>query len=157
MIDMSGMRLAVYWSDVPGVGTGPSASLYVLEEEILRLDCFGGQDGHLHVNPEQYDLYTRFSGHTPRIYFPPGSRQEHVERAAFELRRNAVAAARMSPIERIRACPLAEEDLASAAESMRRIMSRMLTEHLPEAGQAIARDGRNHATANISCTLQNSP
>jgi hypothetical protein len=71
--------LDVYWRD-DDLGRGPAASLHARGVEVLRLDCFGGDQGHLHLNLG--------SGVSPRWYFAPGTAEEHIERACFELEHN---------------------------------------------------------------------
>ena len=61
---------------------GPRASLYVHEHEVLRLDCFGAESGHMHVN---FQGLARYRG---RMYFPQGTVREHIDRGLFELERN---------------------------------------------------------------------
>lgn len=46
-----GSYLAVYFKNYRAQGIGPGVSLYVLENEILRFDCFGGVHGHYHSMP----------------------------------------------------------------------------------------------------------
>ena len=120
------MELWVYWSDVPNVGRGPSASLFVLGEEVLRLDCFGGSEGHMHLNPEQQ----RFSGRvTARLYFQDGSRVEHVDRVAFELIANTDAALKSNGLSRVRNFPIDQNALADASNQMRHLMQELLERH----------------------------
>lgn len=120
------VELWVYWSDVPNVGRGPSASLFVLREEVLRLDCFGGSEGHMHLNPEQQ----RFSGRvTARLYFQDGSRAEHVDRVAFELIANTDAALKSNGLSRVRNFPIDQNALADASNQMRLLMQELLERH----------------------------
>ncbi len=120
------VELWVYWSDVPNVGRGPTASLFVLREEVLRLECFGGSEGHMHLNPEQQ----RFSGHvTARLYFQDGSRVEHVDRAAFELIANTDAALKSNRLSRVRNFPIDQNALADASNQMRHLMQELLERH----------------------------
>ena len=131
VIEFQGAQLLVHWSDFPPIGSGPSASLYILEEEVMRLDCFGGEDGHMHFNPPQLTLVNRLdSNKTPRIYFPPGSRQEHVDRAAFELKKNVVAALEMNLLPEIQNYRLDAHEVEAAAERMHGLMTNMLTQEL---------------------------
>ncbi len=118
------VELWVFWSDVPNVGRGPSASLFVLREEILRLDCFGGSEGHMHLNPKQQ----RFFG-PARLYFQDGSRAEHVDRAAFELIANADAALKSNGLSRVRNFPIDQNALADASNQMRLLMQELLERH----------------------------
>lgn len=116
----SGVTLETYWSDVPGVGRGPSASLFVLEEEVLRLDCFGGAEGHMHFNPEQAHLTA--GRPSPRIYFQPASIPEQIDRAAFELIRNHRAAQASNMLSRVRRLQLKQNPLNQAVDAMTRQM-----------------------------------
>ncbi len=120
------VELWVYWSDVPNVGRGPSASLSVLREEVLRLDCFGGSEGHMHLNPEQQRLSGRVG---VRLYFQDGSRAEHVDRAAFELIANADAALKSNGLSRVRNFPIDQNALADASNQMRHLMQELLERH----------------------------
>ncbi len=120
------VELWVYWSDVPNVGRGPSPSLSVLREEVLRLDCFGGSEGHMHLNPEQQRLSGRVG---VRLYFQDGSRAEHVDRAAFELIANTDAALKSNGLSRVRNFPIDQNALADASNQMRLLMQELLERH----------------------------
>ena len=73
------VRLEAYWRDDAG-GRGPAASLYVYDDEIMRFDCFGGDNGHCHINLRQ----TRGR----RWMYPEGSFREHIQQSLFDLRNN---------------------------------------------------------------------
>ncbi len=122
-----GVRLEVYWSDVPNVGRGPSASLLVLEEEVLRLDCFGGNEGHMHINPEQVRII--LTHYTPRLYFPEGSRKDQIERATFELAVNTACALKLNMLARVREFPIDMAKLAATAGPMAHQMNDLLVSH----------------------------
>ncbi len=122
-----GVRLEVYWSDVPNVGRGPSASLFVLDEEVIRIDCFGGNDGHMHINPEQVRIILRHD--PPRFYFPEGSREDHIERATFELATNTASALKLNMLARVREFPIHMGKLAAAAGQMADEMNDLLVSH----------------------------
>jgi len=116
------VELWVYWSEVPN-GRGPAASLFVLREEVLRFDCFGGSEGHMHLNPVQQ----RFSGgDVARLYFPDGSCAEHVDRAAFEIIANTNAALRSNRLSRIRNFVIDQNALADASNHLRHHMRELL-------------------------------
>lgn len=122
-----GIRLDVFWVD-PTLGPGPGASLYVQGDEVLRLDCFGnnGLGGHFHINPRQKDFYST----TPaRIFFPYGSHEDHIERAAFEVERNLPAFLAMNRDSRVRATELDSLILAELADELRRNMFELLERH----------------------------
>jgi len=127
------VRLEVYWSRVPGVGWGPSASLFVLDEEILRLDCFGGADG------QQARLTARLEG--PRIRFGPGTIPDHIARGVFELKTNGVAALKSNMIKRIRDFPLDAAALDRVSNDMADYMQALYETHGddPGSGDSAAR------------------
>jgi hypothetical protein len=122
-----GMRLDVFWVDRT-LGPGPGASLYVLGDEVLRLDCFGaeGLGGHYHINPRQVELS---SGVAARLFFPAGSHEDHIERAAFELETNLPAILAMNRDARIRRIEVDEARLTAAAAELRHVMSALLQRH----------------------------
>ncbi len=127
------VRLEIYWASRE-LGPGPGACLFVLGDEILRLDCFGtaGLGGHYHINPRQI----AFASPKPaRIFFPPGSHEEHVERAAFELERNLPAALAMNREARVRQFEVDGARLAEASREMRRVMRDMLARHHDELAE----------------------
>jgi hypothetical protein len=73
--------LVSYWvgSDP---GPGPSASLFVYGDEVMRFDCFGGERVHFHLNLTQARYFS--GGESARLYFPEGSMQDQVKLAAFD-------------------------------------------------------------------------
>lgn len=115
-----GVFLDVYWRD-DDLGRGPAASLHVRDVEVLRLDCFGGDKAHLHLNLG--------GGVTPRWYFPAGTAAEHVDRACFELEHNfaiALSVCRNPALEGIR---LGGARMAEVAEDARRRLLALLAKH----------------------------
>ena len=133
------VMLEVYWSRVPGVGWGPSASLFVLGEEILRLDCFGGADGHMHFNPEQAHLTAGWPA--PRIRFGPGTIPDQIARGVFELKTNGVDALKSNMIKRIRDFPLDAAALDRVSNDMADYMQALYETHGddPGSGDSAAR------------------
>jgi len=125
-----GVSLDVFWVNRE-LGPGPGASLYVLGDEVLRLDCFGthGLGGHYHINPRQTELYSVKSA---RLFFPTGSHEEHIDRAAFELERNLPAILAMNRDSRIRQIEVDRVRLAQVAEELRRYMLEVLERHREE-------------------------
>jgi hypothetical protein len=123
-----GVRLEVYWGDVPNVGRGPCASLFVLREEVMRLDCFGGSQGHMHINPDQISLVVGWDI-TPRLFFQPGSRQSHIDRAVFEVRENTISALQSNQLARVRNFPLDRNTLADASLQMKKYMNELMEAH----------------------------
>jgi hypothetical protein len=116
-------RIATYWSDVPDVGTGPSASVFVLDEEVLRLDCFGGGRGHMHLNPEQIEA---LAPRTPRIFLGTGTVESEIERARYEVVFNTEAAVLANGLRRVRRHRLDHERLMQAADEMHHRMAELV-------------------------------
>ncbi len=125
------VRLEIYWHPhrVGGLGAGPGAALFVLGDEVLRFDCFGGRSGHYHINPMQIAIKSKPPA---RFYFPPGSHEDHIERAVFELTRNAPAAIAMNRDPNVRRVRLEGVNLSTAAKDMRRVMYEFLEKHRPD-------------------------
>ncbi len=108
--------VAVYWKSLPN-GRGPGASLYVYDEEVLRLDCFGEGAGHYHAN-----LNTRGwqgTGDENRLFFREQTVPEQIERAAFELIRNAGYYLKRNHDLRVRHVTLNPQRLAEVADQMK--------------------------------------
>jgi hypothetical protein len=126
------VMLEVFWARVPGVGGGPAASLFVLGEEILRMDCFGGAIGHMHFNPEQARLTTGWE--EPRIYFGPGTIPDHIARGVFELKTNGVAALKSNKIKRIHDFPLDTAALDRVGNDMADYMQALYETHGDDPG-----------------------
>jgi hypothetical protein len=77
--------LAVYFKRY-GTDVGPGVSLYVLENEILRFDCFGAGRGHYHSLP----CLAPFPG-TERIEFGADTVETQVSRCVEEISMNHAA------------------------------------------------------------------
>ena len=110
---------------------GPRIRLVVHDEVVLRLDCFGGKQGHWHINPDQVKML----GGMSRLAYPEGTHTEHLERALFDLEHNASSAIRMNRVPRVRDYPLDEARLAEVARSVRSGVLELIEEHL-ETGVA---------------------
>lgn len=110
----------------PEYGPGPVASVYIYDQEVMRLDCLGGDAGHYHVNLTQSLFYPR--GQTARLYFPNGSVEQHIEMAAFQLRRNLDYARRQNYRQRIRAVKLDQDKLDQVANEMTNELLRLYRE-----------------------------
>lgn len=74
-------RLEVFWKKLP-IGKGPAVSLFILDEEILRIDCFGEELGHMHAS-----FFHPVEGEH-RLFMPEKTVEAQIERARFELCRN---------------------------------------------------------------------
>jgi hypothetical protein len=115
-----GITLGVYWTEV-AQGAGPCASLFVLDEEVLRLDCFAGSSAHMHFNPVQLNLPLPWEI-TPRVVFPPGDARAQIDRAVFELENNTKAALQMNQLARLRNFSVDRVAFAEAARLMKGYM-----------------------------------
>lgn len=101
--------LQVYWRDDVG-GRGPAASLYVYDDEIMRFDCFGGNNGHCHFNLRQT--------HGRRWMYPEGSFQDHIQQSLFDLQTNLTFCIKTHQDARIQKIQIAQESLEQAARKM---------------------------------------
>ena len=110
------VHVEAYWRE-DDQGRGPAASLYVKGVEVLRLDCFGGDQGHMHINSQ--------GRVAKRWYFPPGSVSEHIERATFELGTNVEAVLRLNHDPEIARLNLDWAALKPVAEEVREILLRL--------------------------------
>lgn len=121
-----GISIEIYWIG-PGLGPGPSASLYVYKDEVMRFDCFGGSRGHFHLNLTQSRYVSH--GESARLYFPDGTIEDQVELARFELTRNFDYARRQNKSWMVRSLDIPQGRLESAACEMRSEMLKMVGEH----------------------------
>lgn len=121
------VTLHVAWAKVRDVGVGPSASLFVHGEEVMRLDCFGGKMGHMHLNPEQNRLL--LVNPTARIYFRPQDMEGQIDQAAFDLERNTQGALLTNKVTRIRNFSLDTHNLSAAAGQMADYMRVLIAEY----------------------------
>lgn len=101
--------LQVYWRDDAG-GRGPAASLYVYDDEVMRFDCFGGDNGHCHFNLRQ----TRGR----RWMYPEGSFEDHIRQSIFDLQKNLTFCLRTHQDERIQEMQISQESIKQAALKM---------------------------------------
>ena len=122
-----GAYLEVYWTEAP-LGRGPCVSMFVLLEEVMRIDCLGGTAGHMHINPVQQSLIVGWKT-TPRMFFPPGDREHQIERAVFELIANTELALQTNQLARIRSFPIEKKSLEDASEKMKTMMNGLMDHH----------------------------
>ena len=101
----------------PPFGPCPAASVYVHDEEVMRLDCIGGAKGHFHVNMTQALFYP--GGERARFYFPEGTVAEHIENAEFQLRKNLDYARRQNYKRSIREIQIDQAKLDHVAGQMK--------------------------------------
>ena len=107
------VRLEVYWRD-DATGYGPASSLYVFDYEVLRLDCFGGDQGHCHINPQQ--------NRGLRLCYAEGTCQEQIDRSAFELQNNLPFCLGTNQDKKIQEVNIDWEQLELAIRQMRKKM-----------------------------------
>ena len=121
-----GLTLAVYWKDLP-LGRGPAFSIHAGASEPLKFDCFGKDLGHFHT--EAPSVGPQREG---RIWLPEPTRHEQVDRALFEIEKNAVYYISRSPWlagQDLRPDP---EKLSEACDKARRLAYRFI-DMLPDA------------------------
>jgi hypothetical protein len=70
------VRIEVFWKKLK-LGKGPALSLFMLEEEILRIDCFGKGAAHIHVT-----LFLPGKGEQ-RLWMHEQTVAEQISRARF--------------------------------------------------------------------------
>ena len=77
----------------------------------------------------KFAVYVRLA----RLYFPEGTSEDHIDRAAFELESNAAAAIKMNRDPTVRGVCLDRARLAKAAQDMRAAMLDLLANHGPQS------------------------
>lgn len=112
-------RLDIFWKHLD-IGYGPAVSVVIHGEEILRVDCFGPDDGHMHVA-----FFMPDEG-TSRLYFPENTRAEQIDRGLFEINRNLRYYLDRAVNARIRATRLDPARIEEAAAEAGRIMTGFL-------------------------------
>ena len=116
----------VYWVNEE-FGPGPSASVYVQDNEVMRFDAFGGRRGHMHFNMHQARQWPE--GGVARIYFVEGDIFAHVDRSAFELKVNLGYALKTNRDPSIRRFRVDPQKLSVVAERMRDAMQQLMEKH----------------------------
>ncbi|WP_290480459.1 MULTISPECIES: hypothetical protein [unclassified Hyphomonas] len=101
-------ELHVFWKVLP-IGRGPAFSLFIHEDEVLRFDCFGEDEGHYHAHFER-----GWSAAQTRLYFFEASESEQIDRVEFELLNNLDYYLQRHPWARIRAVRLDRGQLETA-------------------------------------------
>ena len=109
-----GVHLEVYWRS-DDQGQGPAVSLYANDVEVLRLDCFGGDQGHMHINTK--------GRIAKRWYFPAGTVDDHIDRACFELGTNVEPCLRLNHDPEIARLNLDWKKMKLIASEARRLLS----------------------------------
>ena len=110
-----GVYVQVYWKRLK-LGKGPALSLFMLDEEILRIDCFGKGAGHMHVA-----FFLPHEGEN-RLWMHESTIADQIERARFELYRNHRYYQCRIPNPNIRAIKLDREKMKAVSEQAYEIM-----------------------------------
>ena len=90
------------------------------QTELLRFDCFDGDQGHCHVNMSQTG--------GQRWYYPPGTVRQHIDRTAFEISRNVPFALRTNQDPAIRTMKIDPEKLKEVAQQTRERLLELTTQ-----------------------------
>lgn len=110
--------LVVYWKEAywkGGTVVGPGASLYVLQNEILRFDCAVEGRGHYHSLPCLIDK-------RDRIFFEENTVEDQINRSVRELTTNVAEHLSKHFRRSLRCFHLDAERLAEVGEKMREKM-----------------------------------
>lgn len=122
-----GMKLEVFWKDLPH-GRGPALSVFILDQEILKFDCFGPEDGHYHTpcfDPSKTES---------RLFMPESTIEAQIQRTRFEIMRNLAYYQSRATDKRVRRFV---PDLSALEYSLDRacgLMRRYASELPPERG-----------------------
>jgi hypothetical protein len=117
-------RLEVFWKDLE-IGRGPAVSVFVCDEEILRIDCFGPGSGHMHAA-----FFLPAEGED-RLFLPEPTIREQIRRAEFEIARNLEYYRCRVSNPAIRDLTLDADRIADAAAEAGRVMTAFIDE-VPE-------------------------
>lgn len=118
--------MEVYWV-APPVGPGPGASVYMIDDEVMRFDCFGSHLGHYHFNIRQAKHFP--NGEKTRIFFAAGTVAQQIDQAMVQLIRNLDYGRGLNTDARIRAIRINQPAVVQAAEWMRNEMLQINAEH----------------------------
>ena len=111
-----GVYVQVFWKKM-SFGKGPALSLFVLDEEILRIDCFGEAAAHIHAA-----MFLPNEGEN-RLWMPEATIPEQIERACFELYRNHQYYQCRVPNPQIRAIKIHREKMTGVSEHAHDLMA----------------------------------
>lgn len=102
----------IFWKRLP-IGIGPAASVVIYDHEILRFDCFGAGEGHLHAS-----FFLPAAVQETRLFFSESSIDQQIERAVFDLTHNLYYYTQRSPYNDVRTFWMDKAHLQVAGEQM---------------------------------------
>ncbi|MDA0348205.1 MAG: hypothetical protein O3C43_17490 [Verrucomicrobia bacterium] len=114
-----GVRIEVFWKQLK-LGKGPALSLFLLEEEVLRIDCFGKGAAHIHVA-----FFLPGKGEQ-RLWMHEQTVGEQISRARFELYRNYQYYQARVPDPKIRALKIDRLKMKEASEQAYNLLNGFL-------------------------------
>ena len=98
----------VYWK-VLQIGKGPAVTLNIYNNEILKFDCFGKNDGHYHISPK----------YNKRIYFEEETAFQQIEKTSSELRDNIKKYLAINTDKEVREITINQQKLDNAVDKMK--------------------------------------
>ena len=110
------LLIDVFWKDLE-VGLGPALSCYVLGHEVLKFDCFGASDGHMHIDGVKFPETKE-----QRLFYPEPTRELQIERCLFDLSYNFNYYLQRHPNQDIRRYTFDQQALTSQMESIKQAM-----------------------------------
>lgn len=103
-----------YWLKT-NLGSGPAASVYVSNDEVMRFDCLA-ENGHMHFNMSHATLFD--NGGNARLYFQEKTVPEQIQRVLFELTHNLPYALKLNSNKKIRRTIISSTELATATKHL---------------------------------------
>jgi hypothetical protein len=108
-------RLEAYWLRINGQ-EGPSFSLFLGDDEILRVDCLP-EDPHVHYGLAESRKWRPVED---RVYVTPGGYDELIDRAVFELAHNVGFCTGLHRERAVRRTPVDDAPFQVAADEVGR-------------------------------------
>ena len=112
-------RLEAYWLRVHGA-EGPALSLFLRDDEILRVDCLP-ENPHVHYGLAEARHRRPMEG---RVYAAPAGYDELIDRAVFELAHNVAYCTGLHRDRAVRTAPVDEAAFRVAADEVGRHLAR---------------------------------
>jgi hypothetical protein len=119
-------RLEAYWLHA-GDDEGPAYSLFHGVDEILRVDCLR-ESPHIHYGLAE----SRHRGPAePRVYLPPASESDQIDRATFELAHNVPYCTGLHRRRSVRTAPIDHEAFRRASAEVGDHLRALVARHHP--------------------------